>query len=113
MASALIHLGRPADALGPLRDSLAITEGTATSIDALIIRARAYVDLGRYEEAIGDLDRALEISPSSAPAHAGKAVAHAYQGDDVQAREEADKAVDLEADRDVMDRAIGQISQRR
>ena len=113
IASALIHIGRPGDALGSLQESLAITKGTATSIHALIIRARAYVDLGRYEKAIGDLDRALEISPDSAPAHAGKAVAHAHLGDDVQAREEADKAVELGADRDTMDKAIEQIRQRR
>lgn len=113
LASALIQQGRPEGALKPLRESLEITEGTRVSIDALIIRARAYVNLGRYQDAIVDLNRALKIKPSSPEAHAGMAVVYANLGQEEKARRASDRAVEFGADRDVMHKAIEEISQGR
>jgi tetratricopeptide (TPR) repeat protein len=113
LASALIQQGKADSALEPLQEALEITKGARVSIDTLIIRARAYVDLGRYQDAIVDLNRALEIQASSAEAHAGLAVAYAKLGQDEKAHDAADRAVELGANRDVMDKAIEDIRQRR
>jgi len=59
------------------------------------------------------LTRALEIQASSAEAHAGLAVAYAKLGQDEKAHDAADRAVELGANRDVMDKAIEDIRQRR
>ena len=82
-------------------------------MDALLLRARVYVDLGRYEDALVDLDRVIAISPRNVPAHAGKAVAYAHRGQDVQTREAARRAANLGADREALDKAIEEIKQRR
>jgi len=112
LASALIQQRKPESALGLLQESLEITKGTNTSLDALLLRARAYVDLGRHLEAIDDLDLALEIVPANVRAHAIRALAYANLGQDSQAREDADRAVELGVDRAAMDRALEEIKQR-
>jgi Tfp pilus assembly protein PilF len=113
MASALLQLGKPDDALEALQESLEITAGSAASLEALLIRASVYANLGRYSDALADLDRVIEISPNNAPAHAGKAVAHAHLGQDSQAREAVSRAADLGANREALDNAIEDIKQRR
>ena len=113
LASALIQQGKSGAALGPLQEALEITEGAGVSIDTLIIRARAYVDLIRYQDAIVDLNRALEIQPSSVKVHAGLAVAYTNLGQYEKARDAADRAVEFGASRDVMGRFIEDIRQRR
>ena len=87
--------------------------GTNTSTYALVLRARAYVDLGRYLEAIDDLDQLLEMSPGNVRAHTTRALAYTNLGQDALASEDADRAVELGTDRAGMDRAIQQIKQRR
>ena len=113
MASALLHQGKPDDALKALQESSEITAGSAASMDALLLRARVYADLARYDDALGDLDRVIEISPSNVPAHAGKAVAYAHLGQDTQARKAARRAAEMGADREALDQAIEEIKRRR
>ena len=113
LASALIQQGKPGDALTPLQESLEITKGTNTSTYALVLRARAYVDLGRYLEAIDDLDQLLEMSPGNVLAHTTRALAYTNLGQDALASEDADRAVELGTDSAGMDKAIQQIKQRR
>ena len=99
LASALIQLGKPSNALGILQESLEITKGTETSIDALVLRAMAYVDLGKQLEAIDDLDHVLKINPGRVQAHAIRALAYTNLGQDAKAREDAGRAGELGADR--------------
>ena len=113
LASALIQLGKPSNALGILQESLEITKGTETSIDALVLRAMAYVDLGKHSEAIDDLDQLLKINPGEVRAHATRALAYTNLGQDAKAREDAGRAVELGADRAALDRAIEEIKKRR
>ena len=113
LASALIQQGRPGEALGPLQESLEITKGTNTTIGALNLRAKAYVDLGRHLDAINDLDRVLETSPDNAQAHASRALAYTNLGQDALASEDAARAVDLGADPNALDRAVEQIKKSR
>ena len=113
LASALIQLGKPSNALGILQESLEITKGTETSIDALVLRAKAYVDLGRHLEAIDDLDQVLKINPGDVRAHATRALAYTNLGQDAKAREDAGRAGELGADRAALDRARLRQSHRR
>ena len=113
LASALIQQGKSDDALRPLRESLEITKGPNTSVDALVLRAMAYVDLGRHLEAIDDLDRVLETSSGNFRAYASRAVAYANLGQDAQAREDAARAVELGAGPAALDRVIEAIKQGR
>ena len=74
LASALVQMGKPGDALDLLQKSLQITDGTVLSLEGLKLRARAYVLLGRYWDAIRDLNRALEVNPGNESDHGDRAV---------------------------------------
>ena len=113
MASALFHLGKPDDALEALQESLEITSGSPASVDALLLRATIYVELDRFLDALGDLDRVIEFKPNNVPAHAGKALAYAHLGQYAQAREAASRASDLGENREALNKAIEEIEQRR
>jgi tetratricopeptide (TPR) repeat protein len=107
------HLGKPDDALEALQESLEITSGSPASVDALLLRATIYVELDRFLDALGDLDRVIEFKPNNVPAHAGKALAYAHLGQYAQAREAASRASDLGENREALNKAIEEIEQRR
>ena len=113
LASVLIQQGKPGSALRPLQESLEITQGTDTSIDALVLRAMAYVELGKQLEAIDDLDQVLKINPGKFRAHATRALAYTNLGKDAKAREDAGRAVELGTDRATLNRAIEEIKKTR
>ena len=113
LASVLIQLGNPSNALGILQESLEITKGTETSIDALVLRATAYVDLGKQLEAIDDLFQVIEISAGNVRSYASRALGYANLGQDAKAREDAGRAVELSGNRAALDRAIEEIKKRR
>jgi Tfp pilus assembly protein PilF len=113
LASALIQQGKPAEALEPLEGSLEITKGSNISVPGLILRARAYSELGRHAAAIDDLDRVVEFSSGNAQAYARRAIAYANLGENVHALEDATRAVELGVDREAMDRAIKEIKAKR
>ena len=108
LASALIQQGKPGDALGLLQESLEITNGADASINALALRGRAYLELGRYLDAIDDLSQLLEIDSSDAQAHAIRALAYTNLGQDVQASEDASRVAELDANPTELNRAIDQ-----
>ena len=99
--------------MGPIKESLEITKRNGASIAALILRARAHTALGKRQEAIDDLNEAIDINPSNARAYAERAVAFANLGQDSLASKDADRAVELGADRIAIDRVIEQINQKR
>lgn len=110
LASVLIQQGKPDRALDPLQKSLEITSGTGLSADALLLRATAYVALGRHREAIDDLEQVID---NNAQAHAIRALAYANLGQDSQAREDAGRAGAPGADHAALDKAIREIKLRR
>ena len=83
------------------------------SIDALMLRATAYLALGRHAEAINDLDLVFEINPNNATAYARRALAYTKLGQDAHVREDTDRAVDLGVASAAMDRALEEIKQSR
>jgi Tfp pilus assembly protein PilF/O-antigen ligase len=111
LASALLQQGKPSEALGLLQESLDITQGEDPSINALIFRAMAYLELSRFSEAIDDLDTALELDDNDIRAHATRALAYTNIEMHGLAEEDADRAEELGADRAAIDRAIENIKQ--
>lgn len=51
------------------------------NVEALLERARGYIDMGKGEPALQDLSRAIKLKPAHAPAFLARAVAHALAGD--------------------------------
>jgi tetratricopeptide (TPR) repeat protein len=64
--------------------------------DIRIDRSFAYAALGRYEEAIGDLDRALVLAPNRADAYAYRASARRLTDDLGGATSDAERALSLD-----------------
>ena len=113
LASALIQQEKPGDALGLLQESLEITNGADASINALALRGRAYLELGRHLEAIDDLSQLLEIDSSDAQAHAIRALAYTNLGQDAQASEDVGRVAELGANPTELKSAIDQIKKTR
>ena len=109
LASALIQQGKPGDTLGLLQESLEITNGADASINALALRGRAYLELGRHLEAIDDLSQLLEIDSSDAQAHAIRALAYTNLGQDSQANEDVRRVAELGTNPAELKRVIDQI----
>ena len=95
--------------MGLLQESLEITNGADASINALALRGRAYLELGRHLEAIDDLSQLLEIDSSDAQAHAIRALAYTNLGQDAKASEDVGRVVELGANPTELKRAIDQI----
>jgi Tfp pilus assembly protein PilF len=113
LASAFIQQGKPEEALALLEESLAITNYTDPSLNALVLRASAYLDLGQPQESVDDLNRALRISPTNVRVHASLAVVYTSVGQDLKAREHGDMAVRFGGDRAALDRAMEAMRQRK
>ena len=56
------------DDAGADSDFAAVIAAAPSDAKSYIERAKFYLDLGQYERATADVDRAIEISPKSAPA---------------------------------------------
>ena len=74
-----------------IKDSLGIPQ------DAAAYRARAfgYCDLGRYEEAIADYDKAIGLDPKYAPAYNNRGNAYYDLGQYEEAIADYDRAIAL------------------
>jgi O-antigen ligase len=62
LGAALLHVGRPMDALPVLSAALTAAQGTSGEPEVLLLRAQTYLDLGRDDEARADLMGAMEFS---------------------------------------------------
>ena len=61
------------------------------SASAIVLRAMAYVGLGRHTEVINDLDLIIEADAVNIRALAVRAAAYANLGQDLKARSDADR----------------------
>ncbi|MCH8049235.1 tetratricopeptide repeat protein [Patescibacteria group bacterium] len=102
LADAYIQNGQPQAALQPLHESMAIKAST----EALFLRGRAYAELGRYHDAILDLDQALQSDPKSARGYVVRALAYAKLGQVAKSQQDIDRAVELGFDRARLERLI-------
>jgi tetratricopeptide (TPR) repeat protein len=65
---------------------------------AWINRGNAFASMGRYDQAIRDLDRAIEIKPDSSEAHSNRGAAYASKRNADKAIGDLDKAIKLKPD---------------
>ena len=87
---ALLILGRPADTLASLEQALRLSPQDALLSELHLVWASAFLQLGRFDEAIGELRSALREAPELPYAYPWLAFWHASQG-------EADEAASLTA----------------
>ena len=72
-------------------------------------RGRLYFDLGYYQDAAAEYDRAIRVDSSYADAYAQRALAFIALEKDQEARLDVERAVDLGADRAELETAIQEI----
>ena len=60
----------------------------------------------RYQQAIADYSEAIRLSPLDTPAYANRAIAYALLGLDTQAQDDIDRAIEVGADRTVLEEYI-------
>jgi tetratricopeptide (TPR) repeat protein len=70
-----------------------VPQGTKQHMEILLDRATTLADAGKYKEVLVDVDKALNIDPSSATGWAYRAAAHRYLGDEDEALQDAENAV--------------------
>jgi len=102
LADAYIQNGQPQAALQPLHQSMAIKAST----EALFLRGRAYAELGRYHDAILDLDPALQSDPQAARGYVVRALVYAKLGQVAKSQQDIDRAVELGFDRAQLERSM-------
>ena len=96
VAQVHIDAGRPADALVFLDRSLEITKDTVNSVQALLLRSRAFETLDQPQRVIADLSRAIELDSASAEAHYNRGRIHYRLGRFDKAKEDFDNAIQLD-----------------
>ena len=69
-------------------------------------RGNAYRELGRYRRAIQDYEVAIRLAPRNALTYANLAIVYTLLGDDAEARQARQRAVELGADRAALESAI-------
>ena len=83
----LIYAGRPKEATAPLEKAIRINP-IAPAVYFLNL-GRAYRDMGSYEEAIGELKKAINRAPNSSICHFELAATYSLAGRSEEARAEA------------------------
>jgi len=97
----LIHYntGDAAGSIGPLTDALAqIVADQKNPKDILFTRSRAFFELGRYEDALADLDRVIAIDPTYDHALNNRGVANLALGAYEQGVSDLTAAIALKPD---------------
>lgn len=92
-------------------DRKAILTTQPTTRSGYIERGSAFLDEGRYAEALKDFDKAVDLDPGSAEALAGRGLAHAWLGQSAAAKADLDRAETLDASEIVLWRGRGLIAQ--
>ena len=70
-------------------------------------------DEGRLEEAIAEYDQAIRLVPNLGEAYGGRALALAAIGKDSEAKQDAERAVELGVDRALLEEAIEELKKQR
>jgi tetratricopeptide (TPR) repeat protein len=96
LTAALMLFDDPREQLGYAERAAAVDPEFAA---AWVLSAVAHADLGAEDEALRDLDRALDLSPASADTYLERAALHAVRGDAARAEADARQAVALDENR--------------
>jgi tetratricopeptide (TPR) repeat protein len=90
-----VHVKPPWEASTPAERD-AIIASTPVTADQYIRRGWALVENRRYDEAIADLDKAINLAPDSARAYSDRALAWAWKKNAEKASADADEALKLD-----------------
>ena len=96
LAEVYLQLEQPEAALVPLDRSLAITGDSVHSEQALLLRSRAYEDLDRPQKAIAELNKAVNLVPSSAVAYHARSTIYHELNRDQEAINDLDRAIEID-----------------
>jgi Flp pilus assembly protein TadD len=69
--------------------------------------------MGQYEQAIEDLGQAVLLNPQESLAYANRARAHTLLGQDTEAQQDLEKAVELGFDRESVEVEINRLKSQR
>jgi tetratricopeptide (TPR) repeat protein len=112
LSKTTLRINVPTQAGRSSADLKALMATEPTTFDAYLARGCALLDVGRYQEALHDFDRAVQINPKSAVALGDRAVAHAWLGQAKEALADADLAEPLDPREATIYRARGLIAEK-
>src|SRR5690349_21222967 len=90
----LVHLKRPQEGIEAIDTYLRYTPNPIS--DAYLVRAEALIQLSRFQAAVQDFDKAIEIDPKNAKAFGNKGAVLSQFGRLDEALEALDKSLQLE-----------------
>ena len=78
-----------------------------------LIRGLALNELDQHMQAVENYDQAINLSPDFTHAFIGRALAHAALGNDAEAQQDTDRAVELGVNREQMEAGLSEITEQR
>jgi tetratricopeptide (TPR) repeat protein len=91
-AKLTLEQGELEDAIGHLTEVIRNMQGAG----AYLLRGQAFLKLGRFDEAVEDFTKSLQIRPNSVKAHLGRSQAYEGKGLADLAKRDFDKAVAID-----------------
>ena len=74
-------------------------------------RGRAYLNMGQFDQAIADCNKAIELDPNLAIAYGNRALAYTFVGMDAEAEQDIERAVELGVDHTFLEGMVEQAKQ--
>lgn len=71
----------------------------------------AYLNIGQYQQAIEDSNKAIELDPRAANAYFNRALGYTFLGMDDQARADIEQAVSLGVDRETIEGQVEMVKE--
>ena len=96
LSKSTLRVRAPLSAENRDADYKALLETKPTGRDGYIARGGAFLDGGRYADALKDFDKAVDLDPGSTEAIACRGLAHAWLGHAAAAKADFDRAADLD-----------------
>jgi len=112
LAGNAIYLKRPASYVLTEKEVALALETAPTTVQGFLYRGSMLLDRQRYDEAIGDFDKALALEPKNAVALANRGITRVWQDDYPAATKDLDAAFALEPRNAVIFRGRGLLAQR-
>ena len=113
LAGQTVYLKRPAYYRPTEQETKEALATTLTTADAFLQRGNLLLDQGRYDDAVGDLEKAVSLDPKNPWALASLGIVYVWKADYDAANKSLDAAYAIDARNPVVFRARGLMAQRK